>query len=576
MSDERNSQDKPGRIWRRRLLFGVPVVGAGMAFAAGIVFWGGFNTAMEATNTMSFCISCHEMRENVYKEYRHTIHYQNRSGVQATCSDCHVPDPWVHKVVRKVKATRELYGKLAGTIDTPEKFEANRLRLARNVWQAMKDTDSRECRNCHTIESMAPEFQRPRARQQHLTAMETGQTCIDCHKGIAHKGIRDLVPEEELEALEAPDPRHIKVVPEMFLASLAYIEKVEAEAAEKAATEKAAAEAAIAERIAAAVAAATAAQGDSASSGGDGIAPGIDWAAVPGVPVTLFYPRAGVLRMGAERARTRRCTPLHQGWRPLHHLPRQGTGEHGREDRLGREAGADPHPRQARLDRHHGAGRPRRRDAVPAAAMGGWRPCSGAVRRGRPDGPRPPRQGGDDDRGPGHRVRRAVGLLEFVPRRQPLHARRARRGGARRRPGAGRAAAALRRGDKIHPRIAQRDRAARPRRQAAGWLGQGEGRRRHRSLSGGRHLSRPPARLFRRHGERGPCAGGAGDRARCRGRARLGPARGRHLDGRDGPPPGGRAAAEAISFGAEMPTVQVALADDFDPNAQVAERDGPI
>lgn len=292
MSEEPESETKPGRIWRRWLIFGVPLLGAGAAFVAGVVFWGGFNTAMEATNTMSFCISCHEMRDNVYKEYRHTIHYQNRSGVQATCSDCHVPDPWVHKVVRKVKASKELYGKVVGTINTPEKFEANRLRLARNVWHAMKNTDSRECRNCHTIESMAPEFQRPRARQQHLTAMETGQTCIDCHKGIAHKGIRDLVPEDELEALETPDPRHIKVVPDTFLASLAYIEKVEAEAVEKAAAEKAAAEAAISERIAAAVAAATveASPGAGVASSGESITPGIDWAAVPGVPVTLFYP----------------------------------------------------------------------------------------------------------------------------------------------------------------------------------------------------------------------------------------------------------------------------------------------
>lgn len=27
----------------------------------GIILWGGFNTAMEATNTETFCISCHEM-----------------------------------------------------------------------------------------------------------------------------------------------------------------------------------------------------------------------------------------------------------------------------------------------------------------------------------------------------------------------------------------------------------------------------------------------------------------------------------------------------------------------------------
>ena len=39
-------------------------------FAAGIVFWGGFNWGMEATNTEAFCIGCHEMKDNVYVEYQ--------------------------------------------------------------------------------------------------------------------------------------------------------------------------------------------------------------------------------------------------------------------------------------------------------------------------------------------------------------------------------------------------------------------------------------------------------------------------------------------------------------------------
>ena len=49
--------------------------GIGIAFVLGIIFWGGFNTAMEWTNREAFCISCHEMKDNVYAEYRNTIHY---------------------------------------------------------------------------------------------------------------------------------------------------------------------------------------------------------------------------------------------------------------------------------------------------------------------------------------------------------------------------------------------------------------------------------------------------------------------------------------------------------------------
>jgi cytochrome c-type protein NapC len=152
----------------------------------GVIFWGGFNTAMEATNTEVFCVSCHEMYENVYLEYQDTIHYNNRTGVRATCPDCHVPKDWVHKFVRKIKATNELYHKAVGSIDTPEKFEAKRLELARHVWESMKATDSRECRNCHDFESMDYTKQGRRGMQQHIDGADKGLTCIDCHKGIAH------------------------------------------------------------------------------------------------------------------------------------------------------------------------------------------------------------------------------------------------------------------------------------------------------------------------------------------------------------------------------------------------------
>ena len=167
------------------------------AFVAGILFWGAFNTAMEWTNREEFCITCHEMYDNVYVEYRNTVHYQNRTGVRATCPDCHVPKDWTHKMIRKVQASREVWGKLTGTIDTREKFEAKRLKLARSEWARMKASDSRECRNCHSFESMNPEAQKQRARKQHEMAKEDNMTCIDCHKGIAHHKPEGMTEEDE-------------------------------------------------------------------------------------------------------------------------------------------------------------------------------------------------------------------------------------------------------------------------------------------------------------------------------------------------------------------------------------------
>jgi cytochrome c-type protein NapC len=165
---------------------------------AGIVFWGGFNTAMEATNTLAFCANtCHEMHDNVYVEYQETVHYHNRTGVRAICSDCHVPKDWVHKVARKVKATDELFAKITGEINTKEKFEKARLHLAQNEWRQMKASNSRECRNCHSFTAMELSKQRPRARKNHASADARGKTCIDCHKGIAH-----LLPTEYDESVD--------------------------------------------------------------------------------------------------------------------------------------------------------------------------------------------------------------------------------------------------------------------------------------------------------------------------------------------------------------------------------------
>jgi cytochrome c-type protein NapC len=171
-----------------------------VAFVAGVVLWGGFNWAMELTNTESFCISCHEMKDNLYAEYKKTIHYSNRTGVRATCPDCHVPKDWVHKVKRKIQASNELYHKLLGSIDTREKFEAKRLVLARHEWERMKASDSRECRNCHNYNSMDYGTQGRRAVAQHTEGFAQGKTCIDCHKGIAHE-LPDMYQEDKSAVL---------------------------------------------------------------------------------------------------------------------------------------------------------------------------------------------------------------------------------------------------------------------------------------------------------------------------------------------------------------------------------------
>lgn len=203
MTDD-NNNGKRG-LWRRlrRIAFGV----VGVAFVAGVVFWGGFNTVLEFTNREAFCIGCHEMKENVFEEYRNTIHYQNRTGVRATCPDCHVPKEWVPKMIRKIQASNEVFHHLLGSINTPEKFDDKRIHLAQNEWRRMKKNNSQECRNCHNYEYFDYSVQGRRSNKAHQTGLSEGKTCIDCHKGIAHS----LPP--IAQDIGAP---HDAVAPEVF------------------------------------------------------------------------------------------------------------------------------------------------------------------------------------------------------------------------------------------------------------------------------------------------------------------------------------------------------------------------
>ncbi len=157
-----------------------------LVFSAGILFTGLFNMGLSATNEMEFCTSCHSMKVNL-EEYKETVHYQNISGVRATCADCHVPKEFGPKMVAKVLAYKDVVHEILGTIDTPEKYEAHRWDMASRVWAKMKASDSRECRSCHAFDQMDLSQQDRMARKRHSKAVDEGQTCIDCHKGIAHK-----------------------------------------------------------------------------------------------------------------------------------------------------------------------------------------------------------------------------------------------------------------------------------------------------------------------------------------------------------------------------------------------------
>src|SRR5262249_33820824 len=97
------------------------------------------------TDTEKFCLGWHDRRDNHYAEYKDTIHDRNRTGVRATCPDCHVPREVGALLWRKMEASLEVWGHLKGDIDTKEKFEKQRATMAMREWKRMKKTDSLVC-----------------------------------------------------------------------------------------------------------------------------------------------------------------------------------------------------------------------------------------------------------------------------------------------------------------------------------------------------------------------------------------------------------------------------------------------
>ena len=94
-----------GRLKRpERQVF--PADPAGHRLFAGIIFWGGFNTAMEATNTSS---SASRATRCGIRSIRNTSRPSiTRTGPAcAICSDCHVPKDWVPKMARRSRASQK-------------------------------------------------------------------------------------------------------------------------------------------------------------------------------------------------------------------------------------------------------------------------------------------------------------------------------------------------------------------------------------------------------------------------------------------------------------------------------------
>lgn len=154
----------------------------------------GTAAVLHATSTTEFCVSCHTMDKPLL-EYQSSVHFSNQKGIRAECSDCHIPQEPLDYLITKIRASKDIYHEfITGKIDTDAKYEEHRLGMAETVWAQMRENDSATCRSCHSWDAMETYDQSKSAQELHVYAQENNQTCIDCHKGVAH-----FAPQIELD-----------------------------------------------------------------------------------------------------------------------------------------------------------------------------------------------------------------------------------------------------------------------------------------------------------------------------------------------------------------------------------------
>jgi nitrate/TMAO reductase-like tetraheme cytochrome c subunit len=170
----------------------------------GAVGLGGVNWVVHQTSSTEFCLGCHSHERFIKPEYEASSHFRNEVGVRAACADCHLPhDSWFELMLTKVVVSKDVFGELTGKISTQEKYEARRGAMAQTVWRQMLANGSKFCRSCHSFEAMDLTAQGGAPARMHKKAVQSGATCIECHRGIVHKLPAN---DDQLWAEVAPKP----------------------------------------------------------------------------------------------------------------------------------------------------------------------------------------------------------------------------------------------------------------------------------------------------------------------------------------------------------------------------------
>ncbi len=151
-----------------------------IGFALGLLVLIGFNRSVEYTSTNEFCESCH-VHPHVTESWKLSTHYDNKSGIQVGCVDCHLPPKGEGYLVEKARlGAKDIYGYLF------KDHESFNWEAKSTVEQAQHFTYKASCVQCHA--NLFPLTLSAEGQDAHLyySQNEEELSCINCHLHVGH------------------------------------------------------------------------------------------------------------------------------------------------------------------------------------------------------------------------------------------------------------------------------------------------------------------------------------------------------------------------------------------------------
>ena len=143
--------------------------------------------SLVVTSRTNFCISCHEMRFVAEQGWMYSTHYNNKSGVVAGCSDCHIPPgPFEYIWTKTRDGITDIVVHTFGE-NNPEKMDWERLKgVARHH---MSDSS---CLRCHkNLTPVGASIKTLEAHREYIRFKN--KKCIECHNKEFHGRFKEML-----------------------------------------------------------------------------------------------------------------------------------------------------------------------------------------------------------------------------------------------------------------------------------------------------------------------------------------------------------------------------------------------